>query len=146
MKQFLQKNRMIISYLIVGVMTTVVSLGVYYGLVLTCLDPNVPWMLQLANVLSWIAAVSFAYITNRMFVFRSKNPKILPELVSFVSSRLFSLGCDMLIMFLLVTCAHGNDKIAKIVVQVVVTVLNYVLSKYMVFRGKKSQDMTAADK
>lgn len=146
MKEFLQKHRMILSYLIVGGFTTIVSLGVYYGLVLTCLDPDVAWMLQLANIMSWIAAVLFAYVTNRIFVFQSKNPRIFPELMSFASSRLFTLGCDMFIMFLLVTCAHGNDKIAKLIVQVVVTVLNYILSKYMVFKGKKTQELSAIDK
>ena len=63
----------IISYLIVGVLTTVVSRGVYYGLVLTVLDPNDAILLQAANVISWVAAVTFAYFTNRKFVFKSKE-------------------------------------------------------------------------
>ena len=63
----------IINYLIVGGLTTLVSLGVYYGLVLTILDPKHPVQLQIANVTSWIAAVTFAYFTNRVFVFKSKN-------------------------------------------------------------------------
>ena len=59
----------IVHYLIVGVLTTVVSLGVYYGLVLTVLDPGNPLLLQLANILSWVAAVTFAYFMSRKFVF-----------------------------------------------------------------------------
>ena len=74
MKIFENKNcREIIRYLIVGVLTTVVSLGTYYGLTLTVLDPDNAVQLQIANVLSWIAAVTFAYFANRKYVFRSEN-------------------------------------------------------------------------
>ena len=59
-----------------GVLTTVVSLGVYYALVLTILDPNNGFQLQIANVVSWIAAVTFAYYTNRKFVFKSNSKNV----------------------------------------------------------------------
>lgn len=131
------KNREIIVYLIVGVLTTIVSLGVYYGLVLTILDPNKALELQIANVISWIAAVTFAYFANRIFVFKSKDKNILKEGFKFCSSRVFTLLVDMLIMFIMVTLLHLNDKIAKIVVQVVVTVLNYIISKFIVFKKSK---------
>ena len=84
MKIFETKNfREILRYLIVGVLTTVVSLGVYYGLTLTVLDPNNAVQLQIANVLSWIAAVTFAYIANRKYVFRSENRNVLQEAAAF---------------------------------------------------------------
>ena len=136
-KQIYVKNREIIVYLIVGVLTTLVSLGVYYGLVLTILDPNKALELQAANVTSWIAAVTFAYFANRIFVFKSKNKNMLKEGIKFCSSRIFTLLIDMLIMFIMVTLLHLNDKIAKIVVQVVVTVLNYIISKFIVFKKNK---------
>ena len=72
-KDFKNKYGEIISYLIVGVLSTVVSMSVYYGLVLTILDPNDAIMLQVANVISWVASVTFAYFTNRKFVFKSKE-------------------------------------------------------------------------
>ena len=68
-KTLYQKYKELINYLIVGGLTTVVSLGVYYGCELTFLNPEVPVQLQAANVLSWIAAVTFAYFTNRKYVF-----------------------------------------------------------------------------
>ena len=132
-RAYYEKYREIINYLIVGVLTTVVSLGVYYSCVLTFLDPADPVQLQAANVISWIAAVAFAYFTNRRFVFHSKRKDILAEAAAFTGSRVATLLMDMACMFLLVTLAGMNDKIAKLVVQVIVTVSNYVFSKFFVF-------------
>ena len=126
----------IINYLIVGVLTTVVSLGVYYACVLTFLDPENAIQLQVANIISWVAAVTFAYFTNRKFVFESKNPDMLKEASAFVGARVATLLMDMLCMFIMVTCMGWSDKIAKLVVQVIVTVENYVFSKIFVFRKK----------
>lgn len=136
-KNIYLKNREIIVYLIVGVLTTIVSLGVYYGLVLTILNPNKAIELQIANITSWVVAVTFAYFANRIFVFRSKDKNILKEGIKFCSSRVFTLLVDMLIMFVTVTLLHFNDKIAKVIVQVVVTILNYIISKFIVFKKKK---------
>ena len=136
-KNLFVKYREIIVYLIVGVLTTIVSLAVYYGLVLTVLDPKKAIELQIANILSWVAAVTFAYFANRIFVFRSKNKNMLKEGFKFCSSRVFTLLVDMLIMFISVTLFHFNDKIAKIIVQVVVTILNYIISKFIVFKKNK---------
>lgn len=135
-KALYQKYRELISYLIVGGLTTVVSLGVYYGCVLTFLDPEVAVQLQAANVLSWIAAVTFAYFTNRKYVFESKNENRLQEAAAFYGSRVTTLLLDMLCMFLMVTLMGWNDKVAKLIVQVLVTVANYILSKFLVFRKK----------
>ncbi len=129
-----KKYEEIINYLIVGVLTTIVSLGSYYLVVLTLLNPNHAFELQIANVFSWVCAVTFAYITNRKFVFKSKNQNKKKEIISFVSSRIFTLLMDMAIMFITVTVFKMNDKIAKLIVQVVVTVMNYFLSKWFVFR------------
>ena len=132
--KFYHKYKEIINYLIVGVLTTVVSLVSYYIIVSTVLNPNNAIQLQIANIFSWVCAVAFAYVTNRIFVFESKNPNKLKELTSFVGARLLTLGMDMFIMFLMVTLLHINDKIAKLVVQVVVTIANYVFSKLLVFK------------
>lgn len=127
----------IIRYLIVGVLTTVVSLGVYYVCVLTFLNPQSALQLQAANVLSWIAAVTFAYITSRIYVFQSKRKDWLQEAAAFYSSRLLTLFMDMAIMFVVVTLCGMNDKLGKLVVQVVVTIANYIFSKLFVFRVSK---------
>ena len=135
-RRIYDKYKEIINYLIVGVLTTVVSLGVYYFCVFTFLNPVVPWQLQLANIISWIAAVSFAYITNRAFVFESTTKNIGREAGTFFLSRVGTLLMDMGIMFVTVTLCGMNDKIAKLIVQVVVTIGNYVLSKFFVFKNK----------
>ena len=127
----------IIRYLIVGVLTTVVSLGVYYVCVLTFLNPQNALQLQAANVLSWIAAVTFAYITSRIYVFQSKRKDWLQEAAAFYSSRLLTLFMDMAIMFVVVTLCGMNDKLAKLVMQIVVTIANYIFSKLFVFRVSK---------
>ena len=131
-----RKYKEIINYLIVGVLTTVVSLAVYYICVITFLDPQNAIELQIANVISWIVAVTFAYITNRKFVFESKNPDMLKEASAFVGARIVTLLMDMFCMFIMVTCMGLSDKIAKLMVQVIVIVANCVFSKIFVFRKK----------
>ena len=129
-----KKYKEIINYLIVGVLTTVISLLVYYICVYTFLNPNNKLELQIANVLSWIAGVTFAYFTNRKYVFESTNKNKLKEATSFVSSRITTLLLDMIIMWLGVTILKFNDKIVKLISQVLVVVGNYVLSKLFVFK------------
>lgn len=132
--QLYKKYKEIINYLIVGGLTTVVSLAVYYGCVLTFLNPDHALQLQAANILSWIAAVTFAYFTNRRYVFESTNRNRLKEATYFYGSRIVTLLMDMGCMFFMVTLCGLNDKVTKIVVQIIVTVGNYVLSKFFVFR------------
>ena len=131
-KRFCTKE--FIFYLIFGVLTTIVSLSVYYFCVLTFLNPNNAFQLQIANILSWILAVAFAYVTNRKFVFESKDPNKLKELIKFVTARLLTLFLDMLVMFILVTLLHFNDKISKLISQVIITISNYIFSKIFVFK------------
>ena len=129
-----KKYKEIINYLIVGVLTTVVSLAVYYISVFTFLNPDNSIQLQIANILSWIAGVASAYFTNRKYVFESKNKNKLQEATKFVSSRITTLLLDMFIMWLGVTILHFNDKLIKLVSQVLVIVGNYILSKLFVFK------------
>lgn len=130
------KNEEIWNYLIVGGLTTVISLLVYYICVYTFLDANKAIELQIANIISWIISVLFAYVTNRIFVFKSKEKNILKEATSFIGSRIVTLLLDMLTMFILVTLLHGNDKIGKIISQIIVIVGNYIISKLFVFKKK----------
>ena len=121
-------------YLIFGILTTIVSLVSYYTLVLTILNPNNALELQIANVISWIISVLFAYITNRKYVFKSKNKNIAKELTNFCGSRIITLLLDMGIMFFFVTLLKGNDKLFKLVSQVLVVIGNYIISKLLVFK------------
>ena len=124
------KYQELINYLIVGVLTTIVSIVSYYIFRLFIENYIV------CTIISWIIAIIFAYITNRLFVFKSKEKNILKEFIIFVISRLASLGIELLSMALLVDVISIDDKIAKIIVQVIVIVLNYILSKIFVFKRK----------
>lgn len=135
-KELYLKYKEVINYLIFGVLTTIVSLVVYYISVYTFLNPENALQLQIANVISWIAGVTFAYFTNRKYVFESKTENKVTEAGKFVFARLTTLILDMLIMWLGVTVLLLNDKIFKIISQVVVIVLNYVLSKVFVFKKR----------
>ena len=134
MKELFNKYKKIIMYLIFGVLTTVISLIVYYALTYTILNPNNSIYLQIANILSWIAGVLFAYFTNRKYVFESKNENKLKEFISFVGARVTTLILDMIIMGVGVTFLHINDKILKLISQVLVVIANYVLSKLIIFK------------
>lgn len=129
-----KKYKEIINYLIFGILTTIINLLVYYILTLTILNPQNAFFLQIANIISWIVSVVFAYITNRKYVFESKNKDISKEFSGFVGSRIITLIMDMLIMFIGVTIFNGNDKIFKIISQVLVIISNYLFSKILVFK------------
>ncbi len=142
-KELMIKYRELIVYLIVGVLTTVVSWGTY-GLLKFVLDvENSALQMQVAVILRWVAGVLFAYVTNRKYVFLSKNPKILKEFMAFTLSRVVTLFTDMLTMGVLPPLlvkwnVPYADWIATFISAVIVTVLNYVFSKLMVFRKKKT--------
>ncbi len=133
-KKTYRKYEEIINYLIIGGLTTIIYLISYYVCVYTILDPKVALELQLANIISWICSVVFAYFTNRKFVFKSKNKNKVKEMISFTSSRVITLLMDMALMYLIVTVLKENDKIAKLIVQVVVIIGNYIISKLFVFK------------
>ena len=139
-----KKYEEIINYLIMGVLTTVVNLAVKYALLFTVLDASNATELQIAVIISWIIACLFAYITNRKFVFKSKSEKILKEFTTFVSARLFTLVLEMLIMFVFVTLLKLNSHlwvvIWSLVAQIIVIVVNYILSKLVIFKKEKKDE------
>ena len=114
-----------------------VNLVSYYFLSSTVLNPNIVLHLQLANVISWIISLIFAYVTNRKFVFNSSNDNVVKEITNFVGARVITLLFDMGIMFVGVILFNFNDKIIKIISQVLVIVSNYIFSKIFVFTKKE---------
>lgn len=128
------KDNEVFKYLVVGGLTTLISMLVFYMCTWTILNASNPFELQIANIISWICSVTFAYITNRKIVFESKNKKILKEMISFYSSRLLTLFLDMIIMFIFVTCLSFNCDIMKIISNVLVIIGNYIISKIIIFR------------
>lgn len=133
------KYRELIIYVIVGGLTTVVSWGckflwgaVFYpGVTHPTLTQNV-----ILNVVENVSGILFAYYPNRRWVFRSTSPKILPEFLSFVGSRLGTWGLSLLLNLLLGNVLHIEYHVTTILVSVVVVVSNYVISKFFVFNKK----------
>ena len=137
------KYKEAVDYLFWGGMTTVVSWGSYslFVLLLQNADSVVFW----ANVLSWICAVLFAFVTNKLWVFNSKSwcaSVLFPELTKFLSSRVATGIFEMIAVPALVAIGlnqtiFGIDgMVSKVVVSVVVVILNYILSKLFVFKNK----------
>ena len=115
--------------MIVGGLTTVVSLASYYFFTAVFLNPQDPFQLMAANTLSWICAVSFASITNRKFVFESKSADKLREMLKFSVRGISTLLIEMACMTLLVNILHWNDRISKFAVQFIVMALNYIFKQ-----------------
>ncbi len=140
-KKLFQKYREIIMYLIFGVSTTLVN-WIVYTLLVSIAKTDV----TLANGIAWFAAVIFAYITNKLYVFESKSWKVsvlLHEIISFFGARIASGVFEIFLPALLMKI--GLDQAifgiegfaAKLVVSVLVIVLNYIFSKLFVFKNKK---------
>lgn len=133
-----QKYREIANYLVVGGLTTVVSLAIKYALLFTFLNAEDGLQLQIAVIASWVGSVLFAYWANRKYVFESKSAKILKEFSLFVSSRVSTLLLDMFIMWFFVTLLALNSDAWvfawTLVSQILIIIGNYVLSKFIVFK------------
>lgn len=137
MTKIYKKYEELINYLIIGILTTVVSLVTYYLLTLTILDANNKVYLQIANIISWLASVTFAYFTNRKYVFKVKNKSNIKECLNFYISRISTLLIDMIIMYIFVSRLKFDNKIVKLIAQVAIIILNYILSKFIVFKSSK---------
>lgn len=129
-----KQTREIIAYIFFGGLTTLVSIGAFalFDLVLG-VDPLI------ANVISWVLAVFFAYVTNRRWVFDSQAKgarSVSAEMASFFGGRLLTLGIEELIILVFITWLGMNDMVIKVIAQIVVMVSNYLISKLIVFRGK----------
>ena len=135
------KNPEVWNYIIVGALTTLVSLATKWILLFTILDAENPFELQLSVIISWIAAVLFAYITNRIFVFKSKSKEYLKEITKFFGGRLLTLGMEMAIMWFFVTLLKLNSDMQVLVITIITQILiligNYFISKLFVFNKKK---------
>lgn len=134
------KYKEIFNYLVVGVLTTIVSLGSKWLLLFTVLNAENAFELQVAIILSWICAVLFAYIANRLFVFYSKNKHILKEMLQFFGARILTLLMEMIILWFFVTLLKLNTDswvlIWTIVTQVLIMIFNYIFSKLFIFKKK----------
>ena len=119
----------ILNYIIFGIFTSIVNIATY--LLLTDVF-NVYYVF--ANILAWIISVFFAYFTNRTWVFESENTNLIKEAVLFFGGRLFSGVLDTGLMILFIDILTIGDLISKVVVQIIVVIVNYVFSKWIVFK------------
>lgn len=127
-------SRETMLYIVFGVLTTVINVAVC-GL---CYE-RLHWNILVANIVAWVLSVAFAFVTNKLYVFQSKSfaaSVLWRELAGFIGARLLSLAVDEYGMWLLVDAALWNVWVAKILVNVVVVVINYVLSKLVIFKKK----------
>ena len=125
---FYKKHREALLYLFFGGLTTVVSWGSFYLFAY-------PFGLNehIANILSWVAAVLFAFLTNRTWVFSAKgNP--LREMLLFFAARLTTLGVEEVFLLIFATILQKEVMAVKVIGSLLVLVLNYVFSKRIVFR------------
>lgn len=128
---FYKRYREQLLYLFFGLMTTVVSIGSFAIIAMT----GIPVLIN--NIISWILSVLFAYITNRTWVFNSKSEDIVKELSSFAGGRLLTLAIEEAILLVFVTLLNFNALAVKIVAQIIVILLNYIISKLFVFKEVK---------
>lgn len=118
----------LLMYVIFGVLTTLVNFVVYY---ISARLLGINYLIS--NIIAWFLSVLFAYVTNRQWVFESKSPDILKECVLFFSGRIFSGAVDTGLMWLFIDILTISDMASKIIIQVIVVILNYVFSKWIVF-------------
>ncbi len=136
LKKLIVKYWDILSYLFFGVLTTLVNYAVYL--------PLHNWLqlsAALSNAIAWAAAVAFAYLTNKPFVFKSHDwamKTVLPELAKFVSCRVGSGLLETAVLFVFVDRLGMDGNLWKLVTSVLVVILNYVASKLLVFTKKES--------
>lgn len=133
-------NRETISYVVFGVLTTVVNLITFNS----CYD-LLHWNTAVSTTLAWVAAVVFAYVVNKLFVFHSHTTDwndLLREMGLFFGARVLTYFIDLFGMMLLVDVLHVHSGFSKILTNVLVLVLNYIFSKVFIFR-KKTADETA---
>ena len=125
-----------------GVLATIVNIGVKYALLFTILNPKDAFELQASVVISWVVAVIFAYTTNRTIVFKSESKNILKEFASFVFARIITLIMEMIIMWFFITFLKLNTNmwvaLITIFAQALVIILNYVFSKLFIFKKENS--------
>lgn len=127
-----EKMKEIIVYVIYGILTTVVSIGSFALLRYFFVNINE----SILNFISIIIAIIFAYVTNRKFVFKSKEKNIFKEGGLFFISRIFSTLFEILLFFILNELIKMDGLIAKAIVTFFVIIINYVLSKLIVFKSK----------
>lgn len=131
-KELIKKYKELIKYLIIGVLTTAINYIIFAILVKLA---NIE--MHVSNIIAWLISVIFAYFTNKLFVFESKSFKLKvigKEILSFGAARIFSLGLEEVILYVFVNLLNINELIIKLIANVIVIIVNYILSKFIIFK------------
>lgn len=132
LKQLWKRHKELILYVFFGGCTTLINIISYFACRELMHLPVVP-----ADVLAWLVSVIFAYVTNKLFVFESKSWRlmlVLKEGAAFLAARVFSLGVDVAMLYVTVTVLGWWELPMKVLANVVVIVINYIFSKWIIFR------------
>lgn len=130
-------SREVFFYLVFGVLTTVVNI-VAFAILSRVLSVGT----VASNIIAWFLSVLFAYVTNRKWVFDTRGNSVLREATTFFTGRIGTGVLDTAMMFATVDLLGWNDLVMKVAVNVIVVILNYVISKFLVFRRKSEDGMT----
>lgn len=135
MIKLIKKYNNIIKYLINGGVTTVINFSAYLFLE-RVLDVHY----LVANLIAWILSVIYAFITNKIIVFkdeRSTFPQVLRQFMIFTGLRAVSFGLEELSMLIFITQLRFNDIAVKLIIAVAIVITNYIFSKFIIFKNKK---------
>ncbi len=136
MKKFLERMllqyRELIVYAICGVLTTIVNYAIYFACTKLF---SVHYLVS--NVIAWVFSVIFAYLVNKIYVFASldwSRRKLLKEIWQFAAARIFSGVAETLMLLVLVDMMGFRDSVIKIIAGILVIVMNYLFSKWVIFK------------
>lgn len=124
-------SREVFFYLVFGVLTTMVNI-ISFAILSRMFGIGT----VVSNVIAWFLSVLFAYVTNRRWVFLSTGGNVFREMLVFFSGRLCTGVLDTLVMFITVDLLSWNDLMMKIISNIIVIILNYIISKFFVFKGE----------
>lgn len=135
-------NKETINYVIFGVLTTGINFISYKSCKVILGGEDTPLIVSISTIIAWVLSVLFAFITNKLFVFNSKDMKlnvVLKEFIAFVIARVFSGLCDLGWMVVSVSYFFMNDSIAKLLSNVFVVIMNYFFSKLFIFKKNNEE-------
>ncbi|MBO5210523.1 MAG: GtrA family protein [Clostridia bacterium] len=130
MNSLFKKYKEQILYIVFGAATTLVNIASYFLL------SKLPLSTAIATILAWLISVIFAFFTNRKYVFEASKNGFLKQLFGFFSMRIATGVLDLLIMILFVDALEFNDMLIKVLSNILVIILNYIFSKFLVFKSK----------
>lgn len=134
-KELIKKYEELIMYLIIGVLITIINYVVFAILV-----NGIKLEMHISNIIAWVISVICAYFSNKLWVFKSKSFKlevIVKEILSFGAARVFSLLVEEVILYIFVNKLGMEKLIIKLVANIVVIIINYILSKFIIFKKPK---------